>query len=106
MKELEVKFVNDLNFKHIHDLIVEHNPDQFCLYETEDDVDLDQMFMIAHLIHETNPNLYLLYKTYRDHYPLEELSAEMGLREIPFDGILLHDGDSFIFKEVLRNGRV
>ena len=106
MNSLEIKFVNDLDFKHIHDLIMEHNPEQLCLYETGDDVDLDKLFTIAHIIQESNPNLYLIYKTYRDVYPIEELSAELALREIPFHGILLSDGDNFIFKDSRLNGRV
>lgn len=85
---LRIKFVNDITFKYIHDLIMEYNPEDVFFIESYDDVDLNYMYKIAHLINTYNPELPLLYVSeFRKEYPLEELSAEYCFREIPFEAI-------------------
>ena len=64
MNSLEINFVNDLNFKFIHDLIVAHDSNEIYFYESFDDVDLDHMFTIAHILQLLNPELKLVYKTF------------------------------------------
>lgn len=87
---LEIKFVNDLDFKYIHDLIMEHKSYDICFHEDFDDVDLDHMFSIAHYIQLLSPDIHITYNTFRDEYPLDELSPELALREIPFDCVILN----------------
>ena len=90
MTSLEIKFINDLTFKYIHDLIMEHNSHDICFHEDFDDVDLDHMFSIAHYIQLLSPDIHITYETFRDEYPLDELSSELALREIPFDCVILN----------------
>lgn len=90
MTQINIKFVSDLNFKFIHDLIMEHNSHEICFREEYDDVDLDHMFSIAHYIQLLSPDIHITYDTFRDEYPLDELSPELALREIPFDCIILN----------------
>jgi hypothetical protein len=49
------------------------------------------MFTLAHCLKELNPNLHITYKTERSVYPLDDLSAEMAFRDVPFDVIILKD---------------
>ena len=90
MNSLEIKFVNDLDFKYIHDLIMEHNSHEICFNEDFDDIDLDRMFSIAHYIQLLSPDIHITYNTFRNEYPLDELSPELALREIPFDCVILN----------------
>lgn len=90
MSNLNIKFVNDLDFKFIHDLIMEHNIYEVCFQEDYDDIDLDHMFTIAHLIQLLSPDIHLTYDTFRTEYPLDNLSVELSLREIPFDCVVLN----------------
>lgn len=89
---LRIKFVNDLTFKYIHDLIMEHNPEEVFFIESYDDVDLNYMYKIAHLLSTYNPELSLFYVSeFRKEYPLEELYAEYCFREIPFRAVYYAD---------------
>ena len=90
MNNLEIKFVNDLDFKYIHDLIMKHDSNEICFNEDFDDVDLDRMFSIAHYIQLLSPDIHITYNTFRDEYPLDLLSPELALREIPFDCVILN----------------
>lgn len=95
MNSLSIKFVNDLDFKFIHDLIMEHNTYDICFHEDFDDIDLNHMFTIAHYIQLLSPDIHITYDTFRTEYPLDELSPEISLREIPFDCVILN-GKEFI----------
>ena len=48
------------------------------------------MFSIAHYIQLLSPDIHITYDTFRDEYPLDELSPELALREIPFDCVILN----------------
>lgn len=89
MTILDIKFANNLNFKYIHDLIMEFDAREICFHEDFDDVDLNQMFTIAHWIQLLSPDIYMTYQTFREEYPLDELSPKLSLREIPFDCVIL-----------------
>lgn len=84
MTQLQIKFVNDLSFKYIHDLIMEHTPNQIVFEETYDDIDVNQLFHYAHLLNTYTPEIELIYTTYREEYPLNDLSAEFAFRDSPF----------------------
>lgn len=89
---LNINFVNDLTLKTIHDLLIDCGAKKLTLQEELDDVvDLDYMFTLAHYLKELNPNLHITYKTERSTYPLDDLSAEMAFRDVPFDVIILKD---------------
>ena len=89
---LNINFVNDLTLKTIHDLLIDCEAKKLTLQEELDDVvDLDYMFTLAHYLKELNPNLHITYKTERSVYPLDDLSAEMAFRDVPFDIIILKD---------------
>lgn len=89
---LNINFVNDLTLKTIHDLLIDCEAKKLTLQEELDDVvDLDYMFTLAHYLKELNPNLHITYKTERSIYPLDDLSAEMAFRDVPFDVIILKD---------------
>lgn len=89
---LNINFVNDLTLKTIHDLLIDCEAKKLTLQEELDDVvDLDYMFTLAHYLKELNPNLHITYKTERSVYPLDDLSAEMAFRDVPFDVIILKD---------------
>lgn len=83
---LNINFVNDLTLKTIHDLLIDCETEELTLQEELDfAVDLDYLFELAHYLKELNPNLIITYKTERDCYPLDFISAEWSLRPIPFD---------------------
>jgi hypothetical protein len=89
---LHINFINDLTLKTIHDLLMDCETEKLTLQEELDGaVDLDYMFTLAHRLKELNPNLHITYKTERSVYPLDNLSAEMAFRDVPFDVIILKD---------------
>ena len=94
---LNVNFINDLTLKMIHDLLMDCETEKLTLQEELDStVDLDYLFEIAHYLKELNPKLHITYKTDRTVYPLDDLSAEMAFRDVPFDVIILKTNDERI----------
>lgn len=91
MTKLYIKFVNDLTFKSIHDLIMEYNPEEVVFEECYNDVDINQLYYYAHLLNYYASKLKLVYNTYRENYPIEELSAEFAFRDIPFNKVFNSD---------------
>ena len=88
---LNINFINDLTLKTIHDLLMDCETEELTLQEELDDVvDLDYMFTLAHYLKEINPKLHITYKTERDIFPFDFISAELQLRLIPFDVIDLN----------------
>lgn len=89
---LEINFSNNLTFKEIHDLIMETKPTKIDFVESHDDVDLNYMFYIAHLLNNYLPEMGLVYNcSFRNNYPIDELSAEFALRDIPFEEMFIGD---------------
>ena len=88
---LNINFINDLTFKTIHDLLMDCETEELTLQEELDGiVDLDYMFTLAHYLKEINPKLHITYKTGREIFPFDILSADLQLRPIPFDVIDLN----------------
>ena len=60
---LEIKFVNDLSFKCIHDLIMDTGVSAVSfIAEGENDVDLQYLLETASLIKEYNPDLFVEFR--------------------------------------------
>ena len=91
MTNLHIKFVNDITFKWLHDLIMEYNPKEIVFEESFDDIDLNQLYYYGHLLNYYAPEIELIYYTYREKYPITELSAEFALRDIPFNKVFNSD---------------
>ena len=64
MTTLEIKFTNDLTFKYVHDLIIEHNPNLIRFIELDDIQNIEHIFEIAHILDLFNYKSE--YVTYRD----------------------------------------
>ena len=89
---LRIKFVNDITFKYIHDLIMEVQPMSIEFIEEYNDIDLNYMFHIAHLLNTYLPEMGLKYiSPLRDEYPINELSPEFAFRDIPFEEVIIGD---------------
>lgn len=86
---LEIKFTNDLTFKYVHDLIVDHNPSIVRFIELEDIQNVEHIFEIAHILDLFNYKSE--YITYRSELPTEELSPEIFFRGIPFVNVYLNE---------------
>ena len=86
---LEIKFINDLTFKYVHDLIVDHNPSIIRFIELEDIQNVEHIFEIAHILDLFNYKSE--YVTYRQELPTEELNPEIFFRGIPFNKIYLNE---------------
>ena len=83
---LHINFINDLTLKTIHDLLIDCETNELTLQEELDfAVDLNYLFELAHYLKELNPDLIITYKTSRDSFPMDFISAEMSLRPIPFN---------------------
>lgn len=92
MSNLDIKFVNDLNFKYLHDLIIDTEPVSITFYEDYDDVDVNALFYIAHLLHNYLPEIELRYHCeWREKYPIDDLSPEFAFREVPFSEMWIGD---------------
>ena len=91
MTNLYIKFVNDITFKWLHDLIMEHSPKKIVFEESFDDIDLNQLYYYAHLLNYYAPEIELIYYTYREKYPITELSTEFALRDVPFNKVFNSD---------------
>lgn len=89
MTILEIKFTNDLTFKYVHDLIVEHRPDLIRFIELDDIQNIEHIFEIAHVLDLFNYKSE--YVTYRDTFPTELISAEMFFRGLPFTNFILNE---------------
>ena len=100
MTNLYIKFVNDITFKNIHDLIMEFNPEEIIFEETFEDVDLNELFHYAHLLKHYKPELKIIYSTCRMKYPIEDLSPEFAFREIPFDKVFTTDFQKLIYERI------
>ena len=88
---LNIKFINDLTLKTIHDLLMDCETEELTLQEKLDNtVDLNHMFTLAHYLKELNPDLHITYKTEMEYYPFDFISVELQLRPIPFDVVDLN----------------
>ena len=87
---LEIKFTNDLTFKYVHDLIMDHNPSRIRFIELPDIENVEHIFIIAHLLDLYNYKTE--YVTYRSELPTLELSAETFFLGVPFDKVYLNEG--------------
>lgn len=86
---LEIKFINDLSFKYIHDLIMDHNPSIVRFIELEDVQNVEHIFEIAHILDLYNYKSE--YVTYRSELPTEELNPDTFFRGIPFVKVYLNE---------------
>ena len=86
---LKIKFTNDITFKYVHDLIMDHNPSRIQFIELPDIENVENVFIIAHLLELYNYKVD--YITYRTELPTSELTMETFLRGIPFDKIYLNE---------------
>ena len=100
MTNLHIKFVNDITFKNIHDLIMEFDPEEIVFEETFEDIDLNELFHYAHLLKYYKPDLKIIYSTCRMKYPVEDLSPEFAFREIPFDKVFTTDFQKLIYERI------
>lgn len=89
MTILEIKFINDLSFKYIHDLIMDYNPSIIRFIELEDVQNVEHIFEIAHILDLYNYKSE--YVTYRSELPTEELSPDTFFRGIPFVKVYLNE---------------
>jgi len=89
MTILEIKFTNDLTFKYVHDLIIEHKPDLIRFIELDDIQNIEHIFEIAHILDLFNYKSE--YVTYRYTFPTELISAEMFFRGLPFTNFILNE---------------
>ena len=89
MTILEIKFTNDLTFKYVHDLIMEHNPDLIQFIELEDIQNIEHIFEIAHILDLFNYKSE--YITYRTTFPTEKISPDIFFRGLPFNNFILNE---------------
>ena len=89
MTTLEIKFTNDLTFKYVHDLIIEHNPDLIRFIELDDIQNIEHIFEIAHILDLFNYKSE--YVTYRTTFPTEMISADTFFRGLPFKNFILNE---------------
>lgn len=101
---LEIKFTDNLTFKYVHDLIMNHEGCDIEFIELPDISNLENLFLICHLLQyfESDKVGKIIYTTYRDELPTEELSPEMFFRGIPFDKMNLN-GISYDYNDIIKN---
>lgn len=84
---LEIKFINDLSFKGIHDLIMDSGASTVSFIEEgEKDVDLQYLLEIALLIKQYNPDLYLEFRTKNSEPRFIQTSSHI---KFPFDEVIM-----------------
>lgn len=98
---LEIKFTNDTTFKYVHDLLMDDKYEIIRFVEIDDGVNPNVAFVIANLIQTYNPQLKIVYETFRDELPIEELDPEIFFRGIPFDTFKLNE---HVFNN--KNGKI
>lgn len=85
MTTLEIRFTNDMNFKFVHDLLMEEDYEQVTFIEENDGVNPEVAFIIANLIESYTDKYYLTYTTFRNEFP--DLVPDVLFRGIPFNGM-------------------
>ena len=68
---------NDITFKYVHDLIMDHKPSRIQFIELPDIENVENVFIIAHLLDLCNYKVD--YITYRTELPTSELTMETFL---------------------------
>ena len=89
---LEIKYINDLTFKYVHDLIMDNEGCEIEFIEIDDGVNPEVLFTICNLLQYYGQDKFskIKFTTYRNFLPIDELSPDLFFRGIPFDELDLN----------------